>query len=188
MAKGRYQLSAPHYFPGDVYLNSGDIVGDGTPYPVVGPPSFNMTAMDEAAQAELNEVSGKDKPEMPTAVLNMTGNNPAQGPRPQFGSVSAPGGVHGSKGLAEPPKPVGVTLETAKAMAVQAAMIPKEELDKAIEQERARLADLEAEKEARADRAAAVEAAKIEATKVEVKKVETPPPPPPPAPAPKSSW
>jgi hypothetical protein len=184
MARGKYQLTAAHYFPGDIYIDSGMVVGDDTPYPVEGPPSFNMMPLDPVAQAEWEaaNVVAKGKPEMPASALNPTGNNPSQGPRAQTGTISGPGGVHGPRGLAEPPRPV-TSVEMAKAMAVQAAMIPPEEMDRAIEQERARLADLEAEKAMRADRAAAIEkeksAAKVEVTKVESKPV--PPTPPEPA-------
>lgn len=182
MAKGKYQLQAPHYFPGDIYLDSGIVVGDDTPYPVEGPPSFNMVPLDPIAQAAWNEENkGKSKPDVPSAVLNPTGNNPAQGPRVQFGSVSSAGGVHGSRGLAEAPRQP-VSVEMAKAMAVQAAMIPKEEMDLAIEQERAKQADAAALKAIETDRVAAAKAVKVEPAPAEPKPV---PPPLPPQPAPR---
>jgi len=179
MARGKFQLSAAHYFAGDIYLDSGTLVGDDTPYPFDGPPSFNMIPLDPIAQAAWDEENkdGKPKPEMPANIVGPTGHNPAQGPRIQRGTVSAPGGVHGAQGLAAPPVPV-TSVEMAKALAVQAALIPKEELDKAIEVERAKQADEKAAKDAVADREAALAKAK-EAEKAEAGQAPKVPPPPP---------
>lgn len=109
MASGKYKLLADHLFPGDMYLVSGTIVGDGTQYPFEGRPSFNMEPLDDAARAAVEETGPKSKPEMP-ASINALGMNPAIVPRP-------------GPGLGK----VGTGPKDAVAAAKEAAGIPAEE-------------------------------------------------------------
>lgn len=54
MAKGKYRLMTQHYFPGDLLLEPNTVVGDGTPYPVIGAPSLQMEPLDDASVEEIN--------------------------------------------------------------------------------------------------------------------------------------
>jgi len=107
MAKGKYRLNSQHFWAGDMLLEPGTIVGEGTQYPLDGPPSLNMTPLDPEAEEEVAKLSEKARPEAP-APASALGSNPALGP--------------GQKVSGGPPTP-----KAAQAQASAAAGIPPEE-------------------------------------------------------------
>jgi hypothetical protein len=68
----RYRLDLPHYFPGDLYLEAGTIVGDDTPYllPDGWEPSQHVTALDEGAEEVLAARDVKPDPLSEAALPN----------------------------------------------------------------------------------------------------------------------
>lgn len=107
MAKGKYQLQVPHYFPGDLYLETGTIVGDGTDYPIQGPPSLNMTPLDGMAQDEIKRYNtDRQRPDIPVPPINPTGANLAAGPG-QVITTSLSSGPPRNEGASRVPGPPG---------------------------------------------------------------------------------
>lgn len=107
MAKGKFQLQIAHYFPGDHYLEAGTIVGDGTDFPVEGPPSLNMTPLDETAREEIIKYNtDRKRPDIPVPPLNPTGANLAAGPG-QVITTSLSSGPPRNEGANRVPGPPG---------------------------------------------------------------------------------
>jgi len=164
MAKGKYKLLTNHYFPGDLYLDAGVVVGEGTPYPIEGPPSLNMEPLDPEAKQEIEKLGEKPKAEVP-APMSSLGNNPAQGPK------AAPGPGLGRKGSGPPDDRFGLLGQPglnpmeAKAWAEAAAGItpgaaiaagiPAEEVNRVAAAEKAANAAISADQKAASDKAEA---------------------------------
>jgi len=113
----RFKLLSKHYFPGDLLVDEGTIVGDGTPYPVTQP-SNAMDPLDDEAQAAVDKhMKDRLAPERP-APASALGHQPALGPKPPHAVVGS--GVRAYvNGPYEPPAPGSP--EAAREAAAKAA-------------------------------------------------------------------
>ncbi len=78
----RFRLDTAHYFPGDIYLNEGTEIGDGTDYPIPDGwrPPASAVPLDAEAKT-LYKDTGKDRPhwtDIPEENIPIHPNAPAQ--------------------------------------------------------------------------------------------------------------